>query len=303
MKYDVAGDPMTGLRWVRRTPQKIADELKKLGIEVSRTTVARLLKQMHFSLRVNHKKISSCSNEDRNKQFEYIASLREKFARRGNPVISVDTKKKEIIGQFKNAGTTWRREPTLVKDHDFRSEAVGMGIPYGLYDTAENCGTVVVGTSHDTSEFAVASIIKWWRRQGQRGYPGAKQLLILADNGGSNAPRTRAWKYHLQQRLCEEFGISVTVVHYPPGASKWNPIEHRLFSEVSKNWQGHPLDSYETCVNYIARTRTATGLKVTAYLDQKNYPDKVKITPDQMALVRLRPHGTLPSWNYTISPR
>ena len=290
MKYDVGGDPMTGLRWVRRTPQKIAEELKKLGIQVSRATVARLLKQMHFSLRVNRKKISSGSNRDRNQQFEYIASLREQFARRGDPVISVDTKKRELIGQFKNAGTTWSRESTPVNDHDFRSQAVGIGIPYGLYDPGANSGTVVVGTSHDTSEFAAASIAKWWRRQGRRRYPEAQRLLILADNGGSNDPRKKAWKYYLQDRICNPFGISVTVVHYPPGASKWNPIEHRLFSEITKNWQGRPLDSYETCLKYIARTRTSTGLEVTAYFDPKNYPDKVEINADQMATVRLQPH-------------
>jgi len=302
MKYDVAGDPMTGLRWVRRTPEKIAEELKKLGIAVSRTTVARLLKQMRFSLRVNHKRLNSCSNKDRNKQFEYIASLRKKFARRGDPVVSVDSKKRELIGRFKNAGTTWSRESTPVKDHDFRSEAEGIGLPYGLYDTGENCGTVVVGTSHDTSEFAVASIAKWLRRQGRRSYPETKRLLLLADNGGSNAPRTRAWKYYLQRRVCDEFNISVTVVHYPPGTSKWNPIEHRLFSEISKNWAGEPLTSYEVALKYISTTTTTTGLTVKAYLDERDYP-KVTITDEQMDAIELQRHTTQPSRNYTISPQ
>ncbi len=302
MKYDVAGDPMTGLRWVRRTPEKIAEELKKLGIAVSRTTVARLLKKMRFSLRVNYKKLSSCSNKDRNMQFEYITSLRQKFERRGDPVISIDSKKKELIGRFKNAGTTWSRESDPVKDHDFRSEAKGMGLPYGLYDTEMNRGTVVVGISRDTAEFAVASLAKWWRRIGQRIYPEREHLLLLADNGGSNAPRTRAWKFYLQERICNEFGITITVVHYPPGTSKWNPIEHRLFSEISKNWQGRPLDSYETCLKYIARTQTKTGLRVIAYLDRKIYPKKVEITDEQMSSLRLRPHQTMPGWNYTLRP-
>ncbi len=301
MKYDVAGDPMTGLRWTRRTPEKIAMELGTLRIRVSRTTVARLLKQMRFSLRVNQKRISSGSKANRNEQFEYIASLREKFAGRGDPVISVDTKKRELIGQFKNAGTTWSREATAVNDHDFRSQANGIAIPYGVYDTGENFAAVVVGTSHDTSEFAVASIAQWWRRHGRRRYPKARHLLMLADNGGSNAPGTKAWKYHLQS-LCDRFGVSVTVVHYPPGASKWNPIEHRLFSEISKNWQGRPLDSYETCLKYIGRTRTSTGLKVAAALDRKHYRDKVQITREQMATLQLRIHQTLPKWNYTLNP-
>jgi len=301
MKYDVAGDPMTGLRWTRRTPKKIADELRTLRIKVSRTTVARLLKRMRFSLRVNHKKISSGSKDNRNEQFEYIASLREKFGRRGDPVISVDTKKRELIGDFKNAGATWSREAPAVNDHDFRSQAKGIAIPYGVYDTGENFGVVAVGTSHDTSEFAVASIARWWANRPRRSYPGAKHLLVLADNGGSNAPGTKAWKYHLQS-FCDRFGIAVTVAHYPPGASKWNPIEHRLFSEISKNWQGRPLDSYETCLKYIGKTSTSSGLKVVASLDRKRYRDKVQITREQMGGVQVQSHQTLPKWNYTLKP-
>lgn len=224
MKYDTAGDPMTGLKWTRRTTQKISQELGKLGIEVSRGTVARLLKTMDFSLRVNHKKLSSGANDDRNEQCDYIAYLREQFASTGQPIISVDTKKKELVGQFKNPGTIWAQQPVHVNDHDFRSEAIGMAIPYGVYDVQDNSGAVFVGNSFDTPQFAAASAKKWWRYQGCRRYPKARKLLILADTGGSNGAKCRAWKYFLQSELCDKFEISVTVSHYPPGASKWNPI-------------------------------------------------------------------------------
>jgi hypothetical protein len=302
MKYDTAGDPMTGTKWTRRTTRKIAKELKRLDIEVSRGTVARLLKQMGFSLRVNRKSISSGSSEDRDAQFEHIASLRERFAAKGDPIVSVDTKKKELIGQFKNAGTTWTREPVEVKDHDFRSEAVGMAIPYGVYDVQDNSGAVVVGTSHETSEFAVASLAKWWRYQGRMRYPGARNLLVLADTGGGNAANRHARKYFLQWGFCNKYRISVTVSHYPSGASKWNPVEHRLFSEISKNWRGRPLDSYQTCLNYIATTRTSTGLKVRAYLDTKQYEKGIEISKTELEFLRLKRDDTLPKWNYTLRP-
>ncbi len=302
MRYDVAGDPMTGIRWTRRTTGKIAQELNKLGIRVCRVTIARLLKDMGFSLRVNQKKINRASNVNRNEQFEYIASLREEFARHGDPVISVDTKKKELIGQFKNAGTTWSREPVLVNDHDFRSDALGLAVPYGILDVGKNSAAVFVGTSHDTPQFAVSSIAGWWRHEGRRNYRNAKNLLILADNGGSNGSSSYAWKYFLQD-FCNETGLSVTVCHYPSGTSKWNPIEHRLFSEISKNWAGRPLDSFETCLNYIGTTRTATGLKVAAFLDTSRYPKGVKISKGEMALLQLRRHETFPKMNYTLSPQ
>lgn len=302
MRYDTGGDPMTGLKWSRRTTEKIARELESFGIQVSRGTVARLLREMGYSLRVNRKNISSTSSDDRNEQFEYIASVREQFAARGDPVVSVDLKKKELIGQFKNAGTTWTQEPVLVNDHDFRSDAVGMAIPYGVYDVQDNSAAVVVGTSRETPEFAVASIGKWWRYRGSKRHPKARELLILADNGGGNGATPRAWKHFIQWRLCDKFGISVTVCHYPPGASKWNPIEHRLFSEISKNWKGRPLDSYDTCLNYIATTRTATGLNVKAYLDKREYEKGIEISKEQMDLLRLERHETLPKWNYTLRP-
>lgn len=303
MKYDTAGDPMTGLKWTRRTTEKIAQELQDAGIRVSPGTVARLLKSLGFSLRVNHKKISTTSSEYRDLQFEYIASLREKFARLGDPVISVDSKKKELIGPFKNCGTTWTREPIAVNDHDFRSEALGMAIPYGVYDVRDNSAAVVVGTSSETSQFAAGAIRKWWIFQGRRRYPKSKKLLVLADTGGGNGANRRAWKYFLQTAIADPLRVSVSVCHYPPGTSKWNPIEHRLFPEISKNWQGRPLDSYDTCLNYISTTRTSSGLRVRAYLDTKDYEKGIEIADHEMAQLRLEGHETLPRWNYTLRPR
>ena len=302
MKHETAGDPMTGLKWTRRTTAKIAEELHGLGIKVSDRTVATLLKQMDFSLRVNHKKLSKGSPEERETQFARIAELREYFAAKGLPLISVDTKKKEMVGRFKNAGTTWTRQPVLVNDHDFRSDAEGIAIPYGIFDLQANRGTVFVGTSYDTPQFAVESIEKWWRYEGQRRYHPANRIAILADGGGSNGPTCRAWKCGLHRKLCERHGLAVTVAHYPPGTSKWNPIEHRLFSEISRNWAGRPLDSYETILNYIRTTRTTTGLRLRAHLVRKHYQKGVKV-PD--ALIRQLPitkDAALPKWNYTLSP-
>jgi hypothetical protein len=303
MKYDTAGDPITGLKWTRRTTGKISEELKKQGIQVGRETVARLLKSMNFSLRVNHKKISSASNPDRDEQFEHIASLREEFASSGDPVVSVDSKKKEMIGRFKNRGRTWTREPVLVNDHDFRSMAKGMAIPYGVYDVRDNSAAVVVGVSYETPQFAVACVGKWWIYQGRTRYAKARRLLILADNGGGNGATPHAWKYFLQWDVCNKFGVSVTVAHYPPGCSKWNPIEHRVFSQISENWQGRPLDSYETCLNYISTTKTSTGLTTKAYLDKKQYEKGIEISKEEMALLSLEREETLPKWNYTLRPQ
>lgn len=293
---------MTGLKWTHRTTQKIAEQLQSLGIKVCATTVAKLLRQMGFSLRVNHKKLSSKSAPDRDEQFNYITELRERFVGEGNPIVSVDTKKKELVGNFKNNGASWNQEPILVKDHDFRSEAEGIAVPYGVYDLQANRGSMFIGVSRDTPQFSVENLEKWWRYDGCKRYPKATQLLVLADGGGSNGHRVRAWKYGLQTRLCDRYGLSVTVCHYPTGASKWNPIEHKLFSFISKNWAGQPLDSYETILKYARTTTTATGLKVKAYLVQKTYPKGVKITDDQMAEVRLHKHDVQPNRNYTLSP-
>ena len=302
MKYETAGDPVSGLRWTRKTTEKIADELSSLGIRVSRKTVAKLLKQMNFSLQTNQKKISNGSPPERDAQFANIAELRERFGRRGNPILSVDTKKKELVGRFKNPGRAWARQSDAVNDHDFRSMAKGIAIPYGIYDLQGNRGTVYVGTSHDTPQFAVECIEKWWRTEAQRRYPGRRHLLVLADTGGSNGATCRAWKHGIQDKLCNAHGLIVTVAHFPSGASKWNPIEHRLFSEISKNWAGRPLDSYETILNYIRTTKTKTGLEVNARLVKKNYAKGIKITDAAMAELNIKRPTSLPKWNYILRP-
>ena len=302
MVHETAGDPISGLKWTHKTTERIAAELRSLGIAVSARTVAKLLKKMGFSLRVNHKKRSNGSPAQRDAQFAYISELRERFADETNPVISVDTKKKELVGQFKNSGTAWHSEPVLVNDHDFRSDALGIAIPYGIYDLRANRGTVFVGTSHDTPEFAVDAVERWWREEGRQRYPKTVHLGILADGGGSNGARCRLWKHALQRKLCDRHGLDVTVAHYPPGASKWNPIEHRLFSEVSKNWAGRPLDSYETILNYLRTTTTATGLRVRAHLVRRTYRKGKKVSNAQMKKLPIKKHDVHPQWNYTLSP-
>jgi len=302
MKNETAGDPMTGLKWTRKTTEKVAKELRSLGIEVGARTVAKLLRKMRFSLRVNHKKRSSGSPRERDAQFTQIANLRERFAAAGNPVISVDTKKKELVGSFRNAGRSWQQEAIAVNDHDFRSLAVGVAIPQGIYDLHANRGSVFVGTSHNTPEFATECIEKWWRQEGKKRYPHATELGILADGGGSNGYKCRAWKHGLYEQLCRRHGLTVTLAHYPPGASKWNPIEHRLFSEISKNWAGRPLDSYDTVLNYIRTTKTSTGLRVRAQLSRKSYKMGLSIGDAQMRKLPLHTGSTLPQWNYTLRP-
>ena len=282
MKHETAGDPMTGLKWTHRTTAKIARELQELGIHVCAKTVAKLLKRLGFSLRVNHKKRSNGSPVHRNEQFGCITELRERCLADGIPLISVDAKKRELIGSFKNPGRAWNQAPALVNDHDFRSDSDGIAIPYGIYDIHANRGFVVVGTSYNTPAFAVDSIELWWRLEGKKRYPDTPEIAILADCGGSNGYRARAWKHDLCQLLCKRHGLQVTVAHYPPGASKWNPIEHRLFSEISKNWAGRPLDSYETVMKYLRTTATSTGLRVRARLSRKRYEKKVKISDEEI---------------------
>ncbi len=288
---------MRGLKWTRRTTRKIARELKGMGIPVSASTVRRLLKQMDYSLRVNVKRIESGiknppNRQDRNRQFLYIAQQRERVAQVGNPIVSVDSKKREMIGQFKNPGRCWVREPIPVNDHDFLSDAVGIGLPYSLYDMERNEGTVYLGTSHDTPAFAADAITAWWQRWGRSQYPKATELLILADCGGSNSCRSRVWKWQLQNQLSNRFLLPVTVCHYPPGASKWNPVEHRLLSEISKNWQGKPLNSYETALNYIRRTETTTGLRVHAYLVRKHYENGQRVSEKDFRNIAITKHRT-----------
>ena len=302
LEHDTAGDPMTGLKWSRRTTAKIAQQLEQAGISISANTVGRILHDLDYSLRVNHKKLSTDSSPDRDLQFDYISTLRDRFQHSRLPIISVDTKKRELVGNFKNPGTRWDRSATLVNDHDFRSDSIGVAIPYGIYDLTENRGAISIGISHDTPRFAARSIARWWTREGPRCYPRAQQLLILADTGGSNGYRCRAWKTEVQNKICNPFHLKVIVAHYPTGASKWNPIEHRLFSEISKNWAGEPLDSYEKILKFIRNTKTQTGLRVTAYLDRTHYQTGQSPDPEQLQRLRLFPHDTLPKWNYTIEP-
>ena len=301
MERETAGDPITGLKWTRKTTAKIAAQLKRLGIRVSRGTVGRLLRQMKFSLRTNRKNITTSSSADRDRQFRYISRQRNLFERCGDPVISVDAKKRELIGNFKNPGVKWEQSSTAVNDHDFRSDATGIGIPYGIFDDQANRGCVVVGTSHETSAFAVSSICKWWQTEGRQRYPSSLHLLILADTGGSNGAQRRAWKLEIHQQLCTRFQLQVTVCHYPTGASKWNPIEHRLFSEISKNWAGEPLTSYEKALKFISTTTTTAGLKVTAHLDTTDYPTRIKVSKKDLSKLPIHHKRVLPKWNYTIS--
>jgi hypothetical protein len=303
MEGDTAGDPVSGIKWTRRTTEKIALELQGFGIDVCANTVARLLKELGFRLRVNQKKLTRRADPARDAQFTYIASQRETFAAKGLPVVSVDAKHRELVGNFANRGRAWSQEAVAVNTYDFPSDAEGVAIPYGVYDVAANRASVFVGTSHNTPRFAADSIARWWVYDGRRRYPDATELLVLADGGGSNAARARAWKHALQHQLCDRHGITITVCHYPTGASKYNPVEHRLFSEISKNWAGRPLDSYETVLNYISTTTTTTGLQVKAYLVTTDYPTGVKISDEEMRGLQLRPHDTQPARNYTLSPR
>jgi len=302
MKDDIAGDPVSGVKWTRKTAEKISRQLRGARTWVSASTVRRLLKKLKFHLHVNKKTICSTRTPERDRQFKYIRRTCRRFERQGLPIISVDTKKRELIGRFKNPGAKWAKAATLVNDHDFRTDALGVAVSYGIYDPLANRGHIFVGTSHDTSEFAGAAIARWWKREGQDRYPDVDRILMLADCGGSNGNRTAAWKCALQENLADPFGLNVTVAHYPPGASKWNPIEHRLFSEVSKNWAGHPLTSYETMLKYIRTTKTRRGLAVRATLLKGNYPTGRKPDADRIARLKLRRHRTLPAWNYTLAP-
>lgn len=298
---------MSQLKWTRKSTVKIAEQLQRIDIAVSPNTVSRLLYEMGYSLRVNHKMLESGNKNPppqkvRNQQFHYLCRKRQEFSHRNSPVISVDSKKKELIGSFKNPGVSWEQEPRRVNDHDFRSDAASMLIPYGIYEPEANRGFVVCGTQRETPAFAVDSIVLWWNFYGCHVYNKATELLILADCGGGNSARARGWKFHLQKRLCDPYQLAVTVCHYPPGSSKWNPIEHRLFSEISKNWAGRPLDSLETATHYIRTTATSSGLRVRARLNRKNYERGERISDAQFDQLSLDPHRTLPKWNYTLTP-
>jgi len=292
---------MTGIKWSRKSTRKVSAELTREGHPVSRGTAARLLKDMDYSLQVNVKRLSGKRHPDREPQFQRIEKRVQEYRREGLPVLSVDAKKKELVGNFYNEGRIWRQEELAVNDHDFLRDAIGKAVPYGIYDLVRNHGLVTVGTSRETATFGVDSLSCWYQLIGRQQYPDADRLLLLCDNGGCNGSRNRLWKYELQQ-FCDRFGIAVEVAHYPPGASKWNPIEHRLFSFITMNWAGQPLRSFETVLNYIRTTRTTSGLRVRALLLPKHYEKGVKVTDEEMRAVRLRRARLLPCWNYTIRP-
>jgi len=299
------GDPMSPLLWTCQSTQQLAEVLSKEGNLISPDTVGRLLAEMGYSLQANLKTLAEGANHpDRNLQFHYLNRQVRRFLRQGDPVISVDTKKKELIGRYDNQGRRWRRQgrPEKVKIHDFIDPEEPKAIPYGIYDLARNEGWVNVGCDHDTASFAVASIYRWWRSMGKERYAQAQRLLICADSGGSNGYRIRLWKYELQS-FVDEADLEVLVCHLPPGTSKWNKIEHRLFSHISMNWRGRPLVSHEVVVKLIGATMTQTGLKVKAKLDKRKYPLKVKVTDDQRRSLNIEPHEFHGEWNYTIRPR
>ena len=302
MEDDTAGSPMGGLKWSRKSTYTVSKELRSINIFIGPKTTGKLLKDMKYSLKSNRKTVAETQHPDRNQQFEIIADMKKEFAELGQPAISVDSKKKELIGNFKNPGRRYVKEADRVLNHDFKSMAVGIANPYGIYDTIVNTGIVVVGISYDTPEFAVESIRLWLTSYGLNQYLGTKKLLILCDAGGSNGYRPRLWKYSLYKKICCFFGISVTVCHYPTGASKWNPTDHRLFSFISMNWAGVPLRSYDIILNQIRKTTTQQGLKVDAILNEKKYEKGIKISDDQMKEINLKKHDILPQWNYTIAP-
>lgn len=297
------GDPDSPLRWTSKSTRHLADELNKHGYKVSHQLVATLLHELGYSLQGNQKTLEGTSHPDRNAQFEHINEAVKSKLKGGHPAISVDTKKKELVGRFKNAGREWRAKgkPQKVNVHDFPNPDETKAIPYGVYDLGRNVGWVSVGIDHDTATFAVTTIKRWWLKLGRKHYPHAKSLLITADSGGSNGSRLRLWKWELQ-KLANQVGMIISVCHLPPGTSKWNKIEHRLFSFISQNWRGQPLLTHATIVNLIAATKTNTGLKVHCMLDTNKYPKDIKPTPEQMARINLKPNKFHGDWNYTISP-
>lgn len=297
------GDPMSPLRWTCKSVRILAAELTHRGHTVSYQTVGELLHALGYSLQANRKTREGASHPDRNNQFEHIAQRASEFQRRLQPVISVDTKKKELVGDFKNAGREWHPKgcPTEVRVHDFLDKTLGKAIPYGVYDLSANAAWVSVGVDHDTPEFAVESIYSWWCQMGSTRYPEATELLITADGGGSNSSRARLWKVALA-RLADATGLSINVCHLPPGTSKWNKIEHRLFCHITRNWRGRPLESLEIVVNLIASTTTAEGLKVGAAIDRDIYPTGIKIDDATMKALRITPDPFHGDWNYAITP-
>ena len=298
------GHPESPLRWTCKSTQNLADELQSQNHQVSDRTVARLLKQAGYSLQSNRKTREGSSHTDRNAQFEHINQQVIAFQKRRQPVVSVDTKKKELVGEFKNAGREWqpKGQPEKVNVHDFPDKKLGKAIPYGVYDLANNEGWVSVGINHDTAEFAAATIRRWWQEMGQHRFPSATQLMITADGGGSNSSRNRLWKKMLQG-LADELALTLQMCHFPPGTSKWNKIEHRLFCFITKNWRGRPLTTYEVIVNLIASTTTKTGLIVRAALDENEYETGIEVSNEELQGLNLTPAKFRGDWNYTVRPR
>jgi transposase len=298
-----SGDPSSPLRWTSKSVRRLATELKAVGHEVSHRVVAELLHEHDYSLQANRKTREGAAHPDRDAQFRYIRDQVRRFQRRGQPAISVDTKKKELVGDFKNPGREWRPKgrPESVRVHDFLIPEKGKAIPYGVYDLQRNEGWVSVGIDHDTASLAVNAIRSWWKRMGRPAYPGARSLLITADGGGSNGHRLRLWKWELQ-KFARRTGLTITVCHFPPGTSKWNKIEHRLFSHIAMNWRGKPLVSLAAIVSLIGSTTTTQGLRVRSEIDQGTYPKGTVVTKEQMAEVNLKRHSFHGDWNYTIRP-
>ncbi len=300
---DLAGSPMDEKKWVRRTLRNMKEEFNDKGVTVAISTIWRTLKKLGITLKQNVKILSLQNHPQRDEQFRYLNKQKKDYLAMGKPVISIDSKKKEQIGNFKNPGKTWREEAYQTLDHDFPSLGAGILIPFGIYDLLHNRAYVYGGTSSETSEFIVEALSRWWTDVGQYDFLGQTELLILCDSGGANGYRRRGWKWELQTHFADRLGLTVTICHYPPGTSKWNPIEHRLFSFISLNWAGEPLISYDRALTFIRSTTTAKGLTVTANLLNKEFKKGLKVTDDQMTSLNLLPHPICPKWNYIISPR
>ena len=302
LESSTRGDPQSPLLWTCKSTRNLAADLVRQGHQISHDSVSRLLDELGYSLQANRKTREGKDHPDRDAQFRYINRRARRFQRRGQPVVSVDTKKKELLGDFKQSGREWRPQgcPEEVRTHDFRDKGLGIGIPYGVYDLTRNHGWVSVGIDHDTAAFATETIRRWWERMGALAYPPAEELLITADGGGSNGSRTRLWKVCLQ-KLADELGLAISVCHFPPGTSKWNKIEHRMFCHITENWRGRPLLSRAVIVNLIGSTTTRTGLHINAELDTNRYPTRIKVTDAELATVRIKRAKFHGNWNYTCT--
>jgi Rhodopirellula transposase DDE domain len=303
VEEQTAGSPTGGRKWVRPSVARLTAWLRRRGFAVSPATVYRLLDDLGYSLKANRRRFTGPPHPDRDRQFDYIAQQRRRFAVLGYPILSVDSKKKELLGDFKNPGRLWCRHADEVNAHDFPDDAVGRAVPYGVYDVRRDRGHVYVGLSADTAEFAVDAISRWWREEGRHFYPDADELLLLCDAGGSNSCRSRLWQQQIQEKLADRWGLWVTVCHYPRGASKWDPVEHRLFSPISVNWAGKPLRTVATLLACIRGTKTRTGFAVRATLLPREYREGIKIANEEVQTWRLQRHAVCPNWNYTIKPR